>query len=61
MSSEVRFIPLVDIAEHIQRAAYLELVMAVGPEIFDTVPDRFGIRNDVADLERIQKRLNDIQ
>ena len=53
-------LPLVSIAEYTQRAAYLELIIAIGPEIFDTIPDRFGIRNDVVELERIHKRLNDI-
>lgn len=43
-----------------QRAAYLELVRAVGPEVFDDVPDRFNIRVLIAQEQEISDQLNNI-
>lgn len=43
-----------------RRAAYLELVRAVGPEVFDDVPDRFNIRALIAQEQEISDQLNNI-
>ena len=43
-----------------QRAAYLELVRMIGPDIFDDVPDRFNIRALIAQEQHIQEQLNSI-
>ena len=43
-----------------RRAAYLELVRAVGPKVFDDVPDRFNIRALIAQEQEISDQLNNI-
>lgn len=43
-----------------QRAAYLEVVRAIGPDIFDDVPDRFKIRGLIAQEQQIREKLENI-
>ena len=38
----------------------MELVRAVGPDVFDDVPDRFNIRGLIAQEQEINKQLNNI-
>ena len=42
-----------------QRAAYLELLQAVGPNVFDRVPDRFFIRELIAKECEIQEQIRE--
>ena len=49
---------------HHKRAAYLELLQAVGPDVFDRVPDRFFIRELIAKeceiREQIQEQIQEM-
>ena len=42
------------------RMGYLEIVRALGPDIFDDVPDRFNIRELIAQEREVQKQLENI-
>ena len=42
------------------RAAYVELVRAIGPDVFDDVPDRFNIKGLIAQAQQIDEQLANI-
>jgi len=43
-----------------QRSAYVELVRAIGPDVFDDVPDRFNIKGLIAQAQQIEEQLANI-
>ena len=60
----VALLPKAQIFTYKRRDAYLELIRAYGPDMFDVVPDRFGLRELVkreSELEdEMRDHLNDI-
>jgi hypothetical protein len=41
-----------------QRTAYMEIVLTFGPDIFDSIPDHFQIRDSLTEGRRIIPKFN---